>query len=91
MHKYFVDAELNSMLGSTYDSSDYSEVYSKQRSLAHVQTSWTEHYSALNYIQLVNYVNTTLELSLETTHQSQSVIFLNLDRWLAEIVSLDSL
>ncbi|XP_061705790.1 gamma-tubulin complex component 2 homolog isoform X1 [Cydia pomonella] len=25
MHKYFVDAELNSMLGSSYDSSDYSE------------------------------------------------------------------
>lgn len=26
MHKYFVDAELNSMLGSTYDCTDYSEV-----------------------------------------------------------------
>ncbi|XP_063530559.1 gamma-tubulin complex component 2 homolog [Cydia strobilella] len=26
MHKYFVDAELNSMLGSSYDSSDCSEV-----------------------------------------------------------------
>ncbi|CAG5055996.1 unnamed protein product [Parnassius apollo] len=25
MHKYFVDAELNSMLGSTYDNTDYSE------------------------------------------------------------------
>ncbi|KAJ2950613.1 hypothetical protein O0L34_g8869 [Tuta absoluta] len=25
MHKYFVDAELNSMLGPTYDSSEYSE------------------------------------------------------------------
>ncbi|XP_023945921.2 gamma-tubulin complex component 2 isoform X2 [Bicyclus anynana] len=25
MHKYFVDAELNSMLGPTYDSTDYSE------------------------------------------------------------------
>ncbi|KAH9641970.1 hypothetical protein HF086_011720 [Spodoptera exigua] len=25
MHKYFVDAELNSMLGSTYDNSEYSE------------------------------------------------------------------
>ncbi|KAI8440340.1 hypothetical protein MSG28_001678, partial [Choristoneura fumiferana] len=25
MHKYFVDAELNSMLGSTYDCTDYSE------------------------------------------------------------------
>lgn len=27
MHKYFVDAELNSMLGSTYDNIDYSEVH----------------------------------------------------------------
>lgn len=26
MHKYFVDAELNSMLGSTYESTDYIEV-----------------------------------------------------------------
>ncbi|CAG4941039.1 unnamed protein product [Colias eurytheme] len=25
MHKYFVDAELNSMLGSTYDNTEYSE------------------------------------------------------------------
>ncbi|CAG9792058.1 unnamed protein product [Diatraea saccharalis] len=25
MHKYFVDAELNSMLGSTYDSTEYIE------------------------------------------------------------------
>ncbi|XP_046978316.1 gamma-tubulin complex component 2 homolog isoform X1 [Vanessa cardui] len=27
MHKYFVDAELNSMLGSTYDNIDYSETF----------------------------------------------------------------
>ena len=29
MHKYFVDAELNSMLGSAYDNTDYSEVYTE--------------------------------------------------------------
>lgn len=44
MHKYFVDAELNSMLGSTsYDNTEYSEVSSSSIIVHIVKKSQPKH------------------------------------------------